>query len=57
MTIPSEEVLIHAISHPIRRAILEILYKDPQTFTQILNYFDLFFWQIELPFEPNSRND
>jgi DNA-binding transcriptional ArsR family regulator len=41
MSIPSEKVVIQAISHDIRREILRILKNDPRTFTELLNYFDI----------------
>lgn len=41
MSIPSEKVVIQAISHDIRREILRILKNEPQTFTELLNYFDI----------------
>lgn len=41
VSIPSEDVIIHAISHKIRREILKVLIKEPKTFSDLLNYFDL----------------
>lgn len=39
MSIESEEVLIHAINHKIRREILELLEDGPKSYTTILNNF------------------
>ena len=41
MAIPSEDVIIHAISHQIRREILEILKMGTKTFSDLLNHFDI----------------
>jgi len=41
MSIPSEKVIIRAISHDIRREILRIVDGEPKTFTDLLNYFDI----------------
>jgi len=41
IAIQSEDILIHAISHKIRREILELLDNSPKSFSEVLNYFDL----------------
>ena len=41
MSIPSEKVVIQAIAHDIRREALRIIVNQPQTFTDLLNYFDI----------------
>ncbi|MFX0059691.1 MAG: winged helix-turn-helix domain-containing protein [Candidatus Hodarchaeota archaeon] len=41
MSIPSEDVLIHAIGHKIRREILEILKGNSKSFSELLNFFDI----------------
>ncbi|MFX0124368.1 MAG: hypothetical protein ACFFAE_12070 [Candidatus Hodarchaeota archaeon] len=41
MSIPSEKVIIQAIAHDIRRETLRIIFTHPQTFTDLLNYFDI----------------
>jgi len=41
MSIPSEDVLIHAIGHKIRREILKILDDNSKSFSELLNYFDI----------------
>ncbi|MFX0085566.1 MAG: winged helix-turn-helix domain-containing protein [Candidatus Hodarchaeota archaeon] len=41
MSIPSEKVIIQAIAHNIRREALRIIFNQPQTFTDLLNYFDI----------------
>ena len=41
MSIPSEKVIIQAIGHDIRREALRIIFNQPQTFTDLLNYFDI----------------
>ncbi|MFX0185442.1 MAG: winged helix-turn-helix domain-containing protein [Candidatus Hodarchaeota archaeon] len=41
MSIPSEEVIIRAIAHDIRREILRIVKNEPRTFTELLNHFDI----------------
>ncbi len=41
MAISSDEVLIQAIGHTIRREILQILRDVPKSFTDILNHFDI----------------
>ncbi|MFX0094955.1 MAG: ArsR family transcriptional regulator, partial [Candidatus Hodarchaeota archaeon] len=41
MSIPSEKVIIQAISHNIRREILRIIDTEPKSFTELLNYFDI----------------
>ncbi len=41
MSIPSENVIIQAIAHDIRRGILRIVNKEPRTFTDLLQYFDI----------------
>ena len=41
MSLITEEILINAISHTIRRTILQILSSTPQTFTGLMNYFDI----------------
>ena len=39
--IQSEDVIIHAISHRIRREILELLANKPKTFSELLIHFDI----------------
>lgn len=41
MLIQSEQVIIHAINHRIRRKILELLISKPKTFSELLNHFDI----------------
>lgn len=41
VSIPPEKVIIQAIAHDIRREILRILDRDPQTFSELLSYFDI----------------
>jgi DNA-binding transcriptional ArsR family regulator len=41
MSLPTEEIFIQAISHEIRRQVLRILAQSPQTFTDLLTYFDI----------------
>ena len=41
MSIPSEKVIIQAIAHNIRREALRIIVNQPQTFTDLLNYFNI----------------
>ncbi len=41
MVIPSEDVIIHAISHEVRREILEMLRMEPKTFSELLSHFDI----------------
>ncbi len=41
ISIQSEDVVIHAISHNIRREILKLLDSQPKTFSELLNHFDL----------------
>ena len=41
MSIISEEIVIHAISHPIRRNILQLLKKSPHSFTNLMDFFDI----------------
>ncbi len=41
MVIASEDVILQAIVHSIRRAILRLLRNEPQTFSQLLNHFNL----------------
>lgn len=41
MSITSEEVFIHALSHDIRRKILQLLNIETRSFSQLLDFFDL----------------
>lgn len=41
MAIASDEVMIQAIDHSIRREILQLLSQSPRSFTDILNHFDI----------------
>ena len=41
MAISSDEVLIQAIGHTIRREILQLLHDAPKSFTDLLNHFDI----------------
>ncbi|NHJ02320.1 MAG: ArsR family transcriptional regulator [Candidatus Heimdallarchaeota archaeon] len=41
MSIPSESVIIKAISHDIRREILRMVNIEPRKFTDLLNFFDI----------------
>lgn len=41
MSIHSEEVIIHAISHIIRREILGILMVEHKSFSELLSHFDI----------------
>lgn len=41
MSIHSEDVVIHAISHKIRREIMELLKEGSKTFSELLNHFDI----------------
>jgi hypothetical protein len=39
MSIPSEEVLINALNHQIRRDVLQLLQEGEKTYSMLLNYF------------------
>ncbi len=41
MSIPSEDVLINALNHKIRREILEIVKNKPTSYTSLLEHFDI----------------
>ncbi|MCP4760472.1 MAG: helix-turn-helix transcriptional regulator [archaeon] len=41
MSIPSEDVLINALNHKIRREILEIVKLNPTSYTSLLEQFDI----------------
>ena len=41
MSIPSEEVLINALNHKIRRDILQLLQEGEKTYSSLLNYFSI----------------
>jgi len=39
MSIPSEDVIINALNHDIRREILQLLISKPMSYSQLLNHF------------------
>jgi len=41
MSIPSDDVIIQALGHPIRRDILKIVGESTKSYTEICDYFDI----------------